>query len=95
MRVLVARGRRINLLLAWDKGRRLLSHEDFKDRARLSRPRPDQGFQSVRTDDMFPFPSAQTCEVGLPSEARIPRFWDNVVLVISGIGTDTVCSFSP
>ena len=28
---------------------------------------------------MFPLPSAQTCEVGLPSEARIPRIRDTLV----------------
>ena len=62
---------------------------------RLSRPMQNQGFQSVRTVDMFPFPSALTCKAGLPLEARIPRFWDSAVLVISRTGADTVCSFSP
>ena len=58
-------------------------------------PRLDQGFQSVRTDDMLFLPSAWTYEAGLPSETRILGFWDNVIPVISGIGVDTVCSFSP
>ena len=33
---------------------------------------------------MLPLPSTWTYEAGLPSEARIPKLWDIVVLVISG-----------
>ena len=33
--------------------------------------------------------------MGLPPKARIPRFRDNAVLVISGIGAYTVYSFTP
>ena len=104
--VIVLRGRRINFLIVQERSRRLLFHEDFRDRAeairakarlgsRLSRPRPDQGFQLVKTNDMFPLPSAWTYEAGLPSEARILGFWDSAIPVISGTGTDTICSFSP
>ena len=62
---------------------------------RPSGPRPYQGFQSVRTDDMLFLPSSWTYEARFPSEARIPGFKDIAVLVISRISTDTVCSFSP
>ena len=33
--------------------------------------------------------------MGLPSEARIPKLWDTPVLVISGMFTDSVCSYLP
>ena len=61
----------------------------------LSGPRPYQGFQPIKTVDMFPLPSAQTCEAGFPSKARIPRLWDSVVPIINGTSANTVCSFSP
>ena len=64
-------------------------------RPRLSGLRPEKGFQLVRIDDMFPLQSAWTYEAGLPSKARILGFWDNLVLIISGTGADTVFSFSP
>ena len=44
---------------------------------------------------MLPLPKAWAHETGLSTKARIPEVWDNVVLVISGISADTVCSFSP
>ena len=44
--------------------------------SRLSGPRPDQGFQSVRTANMLPLPSTWTYEAELLSKARILRFWD-------------------
>ena len=44
---------------------------------------------------MLFLPSARTCEVGLPSEARIPGFRDSAFAVISGTGTDTICSPYP
>ena len=44
---------------------------------------------------MFPSPSTWIYEAGLPSEARILRFWDNTVPVIRGTCTDVVCSFLP
>ena len=62
---------------------------------RLSGPRPDHGFQSVRTDDMFPLPSVRTCEMRLPSEVGIPGIRDTSVPVISGICADAVCSSLP
>ena len=64
-------------------------------RSQLSGLRLDQGFQSVRIDDMFPLPSARTCEKRLPVEAGIPRIRNTAVPVISGTGADTVCFFSP
>ena len=44
---------------------------------------------------MFLLPSAWTYEAGLPVEAGILGFWVGSVLVISGTGTDTVCSLLP
>ena len=44
---------------------------------------------------MLLLPLARTCGAGLALEARIPWFWDNAVLVISGTGSCTVCSFLP
>ena len=44
---------------------------------------------------MFPLPSAQICEAGLPSKARIQGFWDSAALVINGIGVDAVFALSP
>ena len=43
---------------------------------------------------MLPLPLAWTYEARLPSEAGISRSWDASVLVISGMCTDAVCSFS-
>ena len=37
---------------------------------------------------MFPLPTARTYEAGLPIEAGIPGFQDNVVPVIRGTGVD-------
>ena len=44
---------------------------------------------------MLLLPSAWTHEEGLPAEAGIPGFCADTVPVISGTGTDLVCSFSP
>ena len=44
---------------------------------------------------MFPLPSTQTCEAGLLPEVKIPGFQYSAVPVISGMCTDTVCSFTP
>ena len=62
---------------------------------RLSGLRLDHGFQSVRTDDIFPLPPARTCETRLLVEARIPGIRDTLIPVSSGIGVDIVYSFSP
>ena len=35
---------------------------------------PNQGFQSIKTDDMLFLPLAWTYEVGFPSKARILGF---------------------
>ena len=43
IQVLVTRERRVSLLLVRERSRRLLFHEDFKDRPWLSRLRLDQG----------------------------------------------------
>ena len=61
-------------------------------RPRLSGPRPSQGFWPDKADDMLPLPSARTYEAVLPSEARIPGFWDSAVPTISGTDADTVHS---
>ena len=44
---------------------------------------------------MFSLPSAWTYKAGLPSEVRIPRFWDDTVPVIGGRCTDTVFLLTP
>ena len=62
---------------------------------RLSRPRPDQGFQSIRIDDMFPLLSARTCETRLPTEAGILGIRHTVVPIISEIGANIVCLSLP
>ena len=95
MRVLVARGRRISLLLVRERSRRLLFHEDFRDRAAAIKAKSKSRFPISQDIDVLFLPSAWTYEKGLPSKARIPGFWDNAVLIISGIGGDIVCSFSP
>ena len=61
----------------------------------LSGLRPYQGLQSVMTDDMFPLPSARTCETRLPAEVGIPGIRDTLIPVINGTGANTVCSVSP
>ena len=43
MRVLMARGIRVNLLLAQERSRGLLFHEDFKDRAATIRAKARSG----------------------------------------------------
>ena len=62
---------------------------------RLSETRLGQGFQSSRTSDIFPLPTARTYEAGFPLEAGIPGFQDSVVPVIRGIGADKVYSSIP
>ena len=84
MQGLVARGRRTSLFLVWERSIRLLLHRNYRDWAVI-----------IRTDDMFPLPSAWTCETRLPIKVGIPRIQDTTVPVISGTGVDTVCSFSP
>ena len=95
MWVLVARERRISLLLVRDRSRRLLFHEDFRDGPRPSEPRPYQGSWPASTDDMFPLPSVWTYEVGLSAEARILELWDTTAPVVNGICADVVCSSLP
>ena len=56
-------------------------------------PRSGQGSQSGETDDLLFLPSVLTYEAGLPPEAGIPGFQDNVVPVISRTGANTVYSF--
>ena len=47
------------------------------------------------SDDMLSLSLAWTHETRLFTEAGIPELWDSAVLVISGIGANTVCSSSP
>ena len=61
----------------------------------LSGPMPDQGFQSVRTDDMFPLPIARTCEMRFPAKAGIPGIWDTRASIVSGTCAEAVCSSLP
>ena len=63
--------------------------------SQLLRPRPDQGFQSVRSDDMLFLSSVWTCEMRLLVEAAIPGIRDTLVLVINGTSVDTVYPFTP
>ena len=85
IRVLVARGRRINLLLVREISRRLLLPEDFKDGAMAVRAKARPGFQSVRTNDMFPFPLSRTCEAGLPSKRpKRPRYGSRMSKELTG-----------
>ena len=93
MRVLVARGRRVILLRVRERSRRLLVHEDFKERAATFRA--DKGFHLVWTDDLLPLPSTWEYLAGLPLKASIPGFWDSAVPVICGTGADIVYSSPP
>ena len=43
IRVLVTRGRRVSLLLVQDRSRRLLFHEDFRDKALAIRAKARSG----------------------------------------------------
>ena len=62
---------------------------------KLSEPRPWKGNEPDKVDDLFLLPSTWTYEEGLPTEARIPGFWDATVPIISATGTDTICSSLP
>ena len=53
------------------------------------------GIGSTRADDMLILSSAWTYEVGLPTEAWIPRFWVGAVPVINGTSADTIYSSIP
>ena len=105
MQVLVIRGRRVNsFFLARERGKGLLLHEGFRDKAAAIRLRPRsvilrwetlQGSYPARAESMFPVPPAWALETGFPSEAGIPELWDTIVLIIRGICTDAVCSSLP
>ena len=58
-------------------------------------PMSAPGTGPARADDMLLLPSAWAHEKGLSTKAGILELWDSAVPVISGIGEDTVCSFSP
>ena len=60
-----------------------------------SGPRSSQGSQSSRIDDLLFLSLPWTYEAGLPLEARILRFQNNVVPDISGACTNTVHSSIP
>ena len=93
IRVLVLRGREINLLLVQERSRRLLVRKS--SRAPIIRARDKLGLPDGRTYVMFPLPAARTYEEGLPSEARIPRFWDSAIPISGRTGEDTFCSSTP
>ena len=65
------RGRRINLLLALGRSRRLLFRTNFRDGAATIKVKAESGLLD-KADDMLPLPSAWTFEAGLPLEAGIP-----------------------
>ena len=93
MRVLVARGRRVSLLLVRGRSRGLLIHVGSK--AAILWARDNQGCQSGWEDGVLPLPAAQTYKEGLPPKTGIPGFRDSVVPVSSGTGEDTVYSSHP
>ena len=91
-RVLVAKGRRISLLLVRERSRNFYSMRISGMGLRPSEPRPYQGPWPAKTDDMFPFPSTCTYKAGLLAEARISKLWDTTSSIVSGTCTDAVCS---
>ena len=95
MWVLVRRGRRVSLLLAWGRSKGLLLHNSFKGKAATIRAMARAGPLARRADDVLSLSLAWTLKIGLPLEARIPECWDTIVPVISGTPIDTVCSFFP
>ena len=64
MRVLVARGRRVSLLLVRERSRGLLVHEG--SRAATIRAKDRSGLPVRRADGVLPLPTTQTYEEGLP-----------------------------
>ena len=99
MRVLVVRGRTVNLPPVRGRGKEPLVREDL--RVRPSEPgtdescrlgRTDESCQSAGTDGVLPLSAAWTHETGLPPDTGIPGFWDITVPVSSRTGEDTVHS---
>ena len=90
MRVLVARGRRVNLLLVWERSRRLLVKR--VPESQPSGPGTDQGCRSGWADGVLSLLASRTYEEGLPLETRIPGFRDSAVPVSDKIREDTVHS---
>ena len=82
MRVLVARGRRVSLLLVRERRRGLLVHEGSK--AAVTEPGTDQGCHSGRADGVLPLPAAWTYVEELPPETRILGFRDSTVPINCG-----------
>ena len=93
MRVLVAKGRRVSLLLVRERSRGLLVHEG--SRAAAIRPRDRSGCWSGWADGVLPLPAARTYEEGLPTETGIPGFWDSVVPDSSRTREDIIYSSIP
>ena len=91
--MLVARGRRVSLLLVRERSRGLLVHGG--SRAQPSRLETDQGCQSGWADGVLPLPAARTYEEGLPPETGIPGFRDSAVPISGGTEADTVYSSTP
>ena len=90
MRVLVARGRRVSLLLVQERSRGLLVHEVLESRP--SEPGTDQSCRSGWADGVLSLPAAWTHEEGLPPETGILGFQDSVVPINGRTGEDTVHS---
>ena len=93
MWVLVAKRRRVNLLLVRERSRGLLVHEG--SRAAPSGPGTDQGCRSGWADGVLSLPVAWTHEEGFPLETGIPGFRDSAVPVNGRKGEDTVHSSTP
>ena len=88
--MLVARGRRVSLLLVRERSRGLLDHES--SRATAIRARDGSGFPVRLGRWCATIASILDTLRGMPSETGIPRFWDSVVPIGGKTGEDTVYS---
>ena len=90
MRVLVARGRRVSLLLVWERSRGLLVHKGSKAAAIWAR---DKSELSVRLG-RWCATIAKSLDIsrGIVLETGIPGFRDSAVPISGRIGEDTVYS---
>ena len=102
--VLVLRGRRINLLLAPKRSRRLLLLTDLRDRVVAIRSKAK--VNHLRVGDTSGLLASQGRErVSIVTtldtldeialRGRDPELWDTTVLIISGTCADAVCSSLP
>ena len=94
LRMRMRRGR-INPLLVRGRGRRLVLHTSFRDRAKVIRTRAWMGHLVKQADDMLFLPTAWACETRFPSETGILGFRGSVLPITSGTGSDIVYSSTP